>query len=252
MRIAISIFITSLLYWGSAYGQHTYPEWFIHPQQYPDYYMGYSFRGTQAVTDAEITYCVYHECVVDGELQIYDIESEQDLLKSSNYYYNYSPDSLQKIQGRLKLVDGKMVTVFPTEYIELFALDSIPDDFQSKEIDVYTLQKPAWTEKDVWQDNIYYYGVGEFTSRGSHNDAWKTAEEHAIFKILSAIAMGTYKINVNTQSETEEDMEIIKIFKVKYLLRNIEILERYPDQENEVFMALARIPIKDIVSPMMR
>jgi hypothetical protein len=252
MRIGLMILIAIILTSIEAYSQRTYPEWFIYPDQYTNYYLGYSYNGTPAVIDAEITYCVYHECIVDGELQIYDIESETDLLKSSNYYYNFSPDSLAKIENRLKLLDGKMVTVFPAEYIELFALDSIPDDFQSKTIDVYTMQKPDWIDKDFWQDNTYYYGVGEFTSIGNHNDAWKTAEERSIFKILSNLSMEVHKINIDTQSETTENMEIIRIFKVNYLLKNIQIIRRYADHENKLFMALTRIPIKGVISPMLR
>lgn len=246
--VCFIIFLTFV----SAHSQRTYPEWFIHPQQYPNLYTGYSYNGTPAVTDAERTYCVYHECVVDGELQIYDLEAETDLLKSTDYYYNFSPDSLEKIKGRLKLVDGKMVTVFPAEYIELFALDTIPDNFESKSIDVLIMPRPGWIDKEFWQDSQYYYGVGEYTSTGNHNDAWKTAEERAIFTILSSLSLEVHKINIATQSETDENMEIIRIFKVKYLLKNIKVLERYPDHVNKLFFALVRIPIIDVVSPLMK
>ena len=216
--------------------------------------MGYSYNGAPAETDAERTYCVYHECVVDGQLEVYDLESENNngILKSTDYYYNFSPDSLKKIKGRLKLVDGKMVTVFPVEYIELFALDSIPKDFKSTSVDVLFMHRPAWIDREFWQDGKYYYGVGEYTSTGNHNDAWKTAEERAIFKILSSLSLEVHKINVATQSETDENMEIIRIFKVKYLLKNIEVLERYPDHENKLFFALVRIPVKDVVSPLLK
>ena len=252
IRFNTIVYFIVFLTIASAHSQRTYPEWFIHPSKYPNFYVGYSYNGTPAVTDAERTYCVYHECVVDGELEIYDLESENGLLKSTDYYYNFSPDSLSKIKGRLKLVDGKMVTVFPADYIELFALDSIPADFESKSIDVSMMHRPDWIDKEFWQDGQYYYGVGEYSSTGNHNDAWKTAEEKAIFKILSSLSLEVHKINVATKSETDENMEIIRIFKVKYLLKNIEVMERYPDHENKLFFALVRIPIKDVVSPLMQ
>jgi len=252
MHYTLIFYFTIILTSISAYGQRSYPEWFIHPQQYPDFYLGYSYNETPAVIDAERTYCVYHECIAYGSLQIYDLESEKGLLKTSDYYYHFSPDSLTKIKDRLKSVSSKMVTVFPTEYIELFAMDSIPQNFKNQSVDVYTMVKPDWVEKEFWTDEKYYYGVGEYTSTGNHNDAWKTAEERAIFKILSSLSMEIHKINISTQSVVDENMEKISIFKIKYLIKNIQVIERYPDSNNKLFFALVKIEKNNLISPMLR
>ena len=245
-------YLTIILTFISSYGQRSYPEWFIHPLQYSDFYLGYSYNETPAIIDAERTYCVYHECIAYGTLQIYDLESEKGLLKTSDYYYHFSPDSLTKIKDRMKSVSSKMVTVFPTEYIELFAMDSLPEDFHNQNINVNTMAKPDWVEKDFWIDDTYCYGVGEYTSSGNHNDAWKTAEERAIFKILSSLSLEVHKINVSTQSEVDENLEKISVFKIKYLIKNIEVIERYPDLNNKLFFALVRIKKKNMISPMLR
>lgn len=232
-----------------------YPEWFLYPKKYDDIIVGYSYSGLSALEDAESMYAAYNECVVSGTLEIFEDGKTADLLKNSNYFYYFSPDSVNKIRGRLHPVDYFSVNVITNDYITAFSLDSTME-LEAPRIDSDEVKKPDWINKPFSEDNRYYYGVGMYTSLGNENDAWKTAEEQAIFSILNSLAVQYHKINI-TSKEYQDDVikvniEEISLLKIKYLLRNIKVLERYPDKKNKLFFVLVSIPKKDVLSPMLK
>lgn len=232
-----------------------YPEWFIYQEKYPGVIVGYTYNGRSTVTDAENMYSAFHECIAWGTLEIYNETTSNNLLKNSEYYYYFSPDSVKKIQGRLKKMDAFEVSVFSNDSIAAFYPDSVPN-IQIPRFEPGQIEKPLWLSKTFFQDTRYYYGVGMYTALGRENDGWKTAEEQGIFAILNGIAIEIHKINITSgrypSQDQDEGMEQISFFKVRYLLHNIQILERYPDRENKLYYVLVRIPRNGVSSPFIK
>jgi hypothetical protein len=230
-----------------------YPEWFLNAQKYPGIIVGYSYAGNPAQYDAENMYTAYRSCVVYGTLEIYQTSQDDQWLKNSDYYYYFSPDSVEKIRGRLVKVDSFQTELLSGDYIEAFMLDSADSNFSSPWVDVRTLSMPRWVSQTFWQDSAYYYGVGMYTSLGNENDAWKTAEEQAIFSILTNLAVGVFKLRLSDKESVEgsANMEEISFLTLRYLLQNIQVLQRFPDVENKVFYVLVRIPRNGLHSPLL-
>ncbi len=232
-----------------------YPEWFLFPKRYPKIITGYTYNGMTANSDAANMYLAYRECIVVGTLEILEDEANTDMLKNSNYFYYFSADSIETLRERLKPSDRFDVNIFTHDQIYAFALDNALD-LNSERIDSNTLPEPDWKNKNFFEDNKYYYGVGMYTAIGLENDAWKTAEEQAVFTILTALAVNVYKIQItekeNGIGEDVSSFDQISFIKLKFLLKNITVLERFPDRKNKLFYALVRIPKKGIISPMLK
>jgi len=228
-----------------------YPEWFLYPAKYPNFVTGFTYNDSPEKTDAEITACVYRECIVYGTLEIFQ-NSGEEYLKNSDYYYYYSPDSLAIMRDRLYAVDRFCISTLNDEYAALFATDSTVR-LSAPRMEIEQIPRPQWLDKDFFEDAAYYYGVGMYTSLGREADAWKTAEERAIFTIITNMAVQMHNLRIVLRDDTAGDaMEEISFLKVKYLLRHIEVLERYPDLDNQVFFVLVRIAKNDIVSPLLQ
>lgn len=244
----------------SASASNIYPEWFIFPDRYDNLIIGYSYSGLSSVEDAENMFCAFNECIVLGTLEIYETAAEDDLLKNSNYFYYFSTDSLEEIHGRLIQVDRFDVSVFTKDYISAFVIDSTIDstfEFEAPRIKIEDLSLPQWIDKDFMEDDQFYYGTGMYTAIGNENDGWKTAEEQAIFTILTSLALEMHEVKILTRESYDNEEEVsyieqIYFLKLKYLLRNISIIERFPDRANKLYYALARIAKNDIISPMLK
>lgn len=252
MRSFLTVLFFLFLLAGKLLAIDEYPSWFLYSQKFPGIIIGYSYGGFSAKTDAENMYCAFKSCVVNGTLEIFEDADQEQWLKNSDYYYYYSPDSLLKIQGKLVGIDSFMTNVLTGDYIAAYSFnknDSLPKEW----INVKTLQPPSWTTRTFWEEGGYVYGVGMFTSQKNENDAWKTAEEQAIFTILTNMAVGFHRIKIlsSDQSGKESAFQEISFLRLKYVLKNIEILERFPDLTNKTFFVLVRIAKKNIISPML-
>ncbi|WP_456409224.1 hypothetical protein [Caldithrix abyssi] len=253
MRFVLISILGSLCYFSQLFAIEEYPSWFLYPKNYPGIIVGYSYGGHSARTDAENMYCAYKSCVVNGTLEIFEDTNESQWLKNSDYYYYYSPDSVLKIQGKLFGIDSFMTNILTGDYIAAYSFDQ-RDSLSKEWINARQLKAPPWVEKTFWEDERYAYGVGLFTSRRNENDAWKTAEEQAIFNILTNLAVGFHRIKIlyKDQTDGESSFQEISFLRIKYYLKDIEIVERYPDLENQLFYVLVRIAKKNIISPMLR
>jgi len=248
------LFLLSILYSTSQAG-NLYADWFIHQGNYPGLVVGYSYGGATPEKDAENMYCAYRDCIVWGTLEIFNTDETTEMLKNSDYYYYFSPDALAKIQGRLKQADIFQINIFLNDYIAAFYPDEAPE-ISKKRIKPGDISPPSWLNRTFWQDDKYYYGVGMYTALGRENDGWKTAEEQAIFTILNALAVEVHNLGVLAKEQhgasQQESREQIKFINLKYHLKNISIMERFPDLENKLYYVLVRIPIQDVWSPLFR
>lgn len=228
-----------------------YPDWFLYPASYPGTVTGFSYFGTPAVTDAERMSCVYEEVVVEGVLELFQDLQRDKFLRNSDYYYYFSPDSLANIRGSLKPLDRFRTNVLLNDDIVLFSADSI-ETLETRRVDIDSLAPPEWHDRYFWRDGGYCYGVGNFTFRGNENSAWKTAEEKAIYTILTSLAAEYHGLLSSEKggNPANESMERIQFVKLKYWVRHIEPVERWLDRENDLCMVLVRITEKNIISPL--
>ena len=228
----------------------SYPDWFLHPQQFGDNcIVGYSIHGNDPVIDAERSLTAYTECIVTGQLEFYTEYDKDVYYRNSEYFYNFSPEALQKNEGRLVPHDAFLTHVFSNDIVVLFSTDSL-FDYPVHWLNPDTMDAPEWTVRTFWEEDEYYYGVGTFTSRANPNDAWRTAEERAIFQILTSKVITVHNIRImDTNDYGNDQMDEVSVLKLRFRLRNIDILRRWPDKKNRQFMVLVRIPQKDLFSP---
>ena len=203
--------------------------------------------------DAENMHCAYKKCIVVGTLEIFNNPNSDKLLKNSNYFYYFDPDEVDAIHDRLQLLDSFTTNVLKGEEIEAFSQKEI-DLSDVPRVKAADLSRPSWADTTFMEDAEYYYGVGMYTSIGRENDAWKTAEEQGIFNILNSLAVDIYKIEIVRSDEFAESSQFegVMFIKLRFLLKNIEILERFPDQQEKQYYVLVRIPKKSLRSKMVR
>jgi hypothetical protein len=227
-----------------------YPDWFLFPDRYsPDIVVGYTYGSSDFFYDAIQNRAVFDGCIVKGRLEIFHVPGEDVFLRNSDYFYYYPPEYFDSLQTQLKLHSHYINDVFTESMIGLFSLaDSLKKD--PERLNVQALDRPGWIDSTFWYDDKYYYGVGEYTASGNINDAWKTAEEKSIFAILSSISLEYHKIRIQTdEEETDSIAEEVTVLKVYYRLRNIQIMQRWPDLERKHFYVLVKIAKTDLFTP---
>ena len=165
--------------------------------------------------------------------------------RDSEYFYDFSSKCLGEMDGRFVLTDDFVTNLILQEFIAIYSIDSLIQ-LASINIAVDTLKTPKWTEKTTWEDTQYYYGVGMYSSKMNENDAWKTAEERAIFEILNSISVEILNVKIFEKSESQS-MEEVNALSVYYYIKSIEVRERWPDYTNKVFYTLVRIPKDKII-----
>jgi hypothetical protein len=231
-----------------------YPEWFIYPQKHDGIIIGYNYYGLTALEDAAYMHHAYRDCIVKGHLEIFDVPGKHNILKNSNYYYWFSDDSVADLQQNLIKLDDHTFDIITGDHIAAFATDSsvqLSDSVLFRK----DIPRPEWVDRFYFKEGAYHYGVGMYTARGRENDGWKTAEEQGIFTILNNLAVKVHRLLlVNNESDPSfrHSVQDILFVELNYHLQNIEIVERYPDAENDLYYVLVRIPDGCIYSPMLK
>jgi hypothetical protein len=239
------VFISFVFFISTLWGMDEFPEWFLFQGRYPDITVGFSYGSSSDMIDAERLYCAYKECYAYGTLYRYQDYDE----KHSDYFYIFSPDSLAAIKGRLHR-HGQFAS-------NLILRQSIGAFSKSKEmklpkelIPVSSIPKPDWSPvKPFFSKDNHYYGVGTYPLGGNQNDAWKTAEERAVFAIMTGLAIQMHAVTISGKSDSGDDFEKIQAERLKFRLRNIQVMERYLDREKSRVMVLVRINMNDLFSP---
>ncbi len=242
------IFISFLFFVSLLWGMDEFPEWFLFQGRYPDITVGFSYGSSSEVTDAERLYCAYKECYAYGTLYRYQ-DFDQ---KHSDYFYIFSPDSLAAIKGKLNQHARFASNLILRQYIGAFSKKE-QVELPKELIPIVSLPKPGWASgRPFFQDESYYYGVGSYPLGGNQNDAWKTAEERAVFTIMTGLAVQFHSVVISEKSEQGDNFEKVHAERLKYRLRNIQVMERYLDREKSQVMVMVRIAKGDIFSPMLK
>lgn len=224
-----------------------WPEWFLYPAKFPGVITGYGVDDSTAREDAANNYSLFRGCRVTGELNIYETSDEDDPGRKSDYFYDFYRDSSKDFAEKFIPVDRYVINVLSNSRIAAFVLDTggLVRNFRK----ISEPPEPAWLNKPMQSDEIYYYGTGIFSSSGNDVDAWKSAEEKGIFEILRGLSITISNVTINTDSKKEgENLERLSVYRLNFLLRNIEIAERYPDKANSVYHVLVRIKKKDVLA----
>ena len=86
-----------------------------------------------------------------------------------------------------------------------------------------------------------------YTSNGDDDDAWITAEERGIFSILVQTNILLFRSKVSkSNSNGKNSFDDIIAYKLNYSIKNIQIMERYPDEKDNVYYVLVRIKKDDL------
>ena len=148
-------FILFILLSSQASATNVYPDWFLYPAKYDQVIIGYTYNGMTAEFDAASMYCAFSECIVLGTLEIFENEFSSELLKNSNYFYYFSPDSVETLNNRLVPIDRFEVSAYSRDSIYAYSLDN-PIDLNAPWIKAMTLPVPSWIDKDFFQDSDFY------------------------------------------------------------------------------------------------
>lgn len=223
-----------------------WPEWFIYPFRYPGVITGYSYNGCSTKIDAANNYFLFKNCKVTGKLNLYTASFEKDMGRQSEYFYDFAADTSSGFLNSLKSVDRYIINVLTGDYIEAFIRDSSRRPAKYPRLKE-PVSVPGWISTSFCYDSVYYYGTGVYTSMGNDIDAWKSAEEKAIFSVIKSTSIELFRVLIieNTDSEDEESEEV-SVYKLNCLLSNIEILERYPDTKNKLFYVYVRVRQTDL------
>lgn len=241
---AVLVMVLTLMLSGSSNAQlGAYPEWFLYPAKYPGVHTGLTYKGNTALEDALIMAASFQWCLVDGILRVI---SKEDVLfphRQTDYFYYYPEEVYQSLKGTLIPLDSLVTNTIRLESIVAFARDSsvkVP----GTRIRSAGLAPPGWLNHGVVLKNGYYYSSASFTAKGNENDSWRTAEERAIFAILLTLDLEVNSSTTtdNTVHKADEFMKVIE-FKVKKKLRDISVLERYPDLQGRQNHVLLRLKI---------
>jgi len=228
-----------------------YPEWFLYPRKFNQIIVGYSYNGLSAREDAAHMFCAYRDCIVKGYLEFFETPRADAILKNSNYHYWFAQDSVAAVQEHLHMLEKFVFNVITGDYTAAFYLDSCEINF-SPPLPRDEIPRPAWIEHSYFRGSGFHYGVGMYTAKGRENDGWKTAEEQAIFSILTNISVNIHKTSLSEKNPTypaNQTFEEILFMSVYFHLKDIEIVERFPDVTNHLYYVLVRIPESGIHSP---
>jgi len=238
-------FTISFLFSSYIFALDSYPEWFLYPNRYPGTIVGYHQFGNKTNTNALRRHCVYKYSYLKGSQYI--INNQDKTLKK--YFYEYDPTCLENDKDRLNIIDYFNSSTLTRTRISLYSIDSLIS-VNRNYFDISLLEPPKWIDEMFWFDNEYYYAVGEFTSRGQINDAWETAEETAIYNLAACYAVNIGSVSKLYIDELGEDF-FEEVFREKFFhkLKNIEVLNRWPDKERGMYYVKIRIKKENIESP---
>jgi len=261
---------------------NVYPHWFLFPPEYPNHVVGFSISGSPPINDAAIMYCLYESDTIKGTYYRYN----QYDAHISDYYHYYSPNCVKDIEKKLIFGGSYILSTLTNSTIEIYTYpptnevinnhgdsqsadnnqvtiidiinyrDKYQDPMFSLEknyVDIRNLDMPNWIDKEYWTESDYYYSVGLYTSRGEKNDAWKTAEERAFINLISitgslVVSFTSLETSENEKGQVKENLEQATSNKFDHTIIDGQVMERWPDLQNNLYYVLVRAHKDDIKS----
>lgn len=224
-----------------------YPRWFLYPGRWPGLVIGFSYKGNPPVADAEVMYCVYKHCEVEGYLETYS-DNTFNYLRNARYHYLYPEKDLKWIEDKLQRQDRFILSVASEDYVDAMSLAPIHDLVKTK-ISPEAVPVPVWLMKTTWEEGDYYYGTGIFTSIGNPSECWKNSEEQAIYAILTSVCVEFFSLKrlENTNILAQSELKEYSRTDLKFHVSSIQTLERYPDTKQQLYYTLVRVRKSNVV-----
>ena len=239
--------------------QSKYPDWFLHPGIYPEYFVGYSIAGVlDAEDDAIWRYSFHGRGFLSGDATYFNNEDKWE----KAYITEANAPTLKRNQITKAASiptslygGGEEISLFRKSNSDFDELTHFPLEYPLND-------PPKWVSRGpFYQDSNYYYGVGQYVLRGNENDAWRFAEERALIELASAVGLKvenkltTRELRRSTRHEVE-NVETINIltytfdhefFDAKVMQRWIEYPKSADEQHlNTYIYVLMRIETGNI------
>lgn len=230
---------------GNLYAQNReYPIWFLYPKDNKVLITGIESSTKSPLENAALFLTAYSKSYVNGDL--YFFQSKDGFKRQSEYFYEVSKLDYKKNLKKLIVYDCFINSLILNKKICAF-VKSDTVNIEINYIDINRVTKPTWIDKNSYEENNYFYGIGEYTSTGDENEAWLTSEELAVFSLIEMykIKLGTL-IYYETDSKGTSLYEESTKYKLRHSIKEIEILERYSDFEKKMFYVLCRIEKKNL------
>ncbi len=239
----VKLILISFCFFTISFSQiNEYPNWFLYPKDF-NFVVGFDSDIKKSEDDALLRFITYKKSFIVGNL-LYSIGSEE-LEKQTEYNFIISNKMFKTYKGKLQLIDCFTNSIFENFMICAYALN-VPKNTIIKTIRSNKLLRPEWIKNNSFEDGVYYYGVGEFTSQGNETYAWQTAEENSIISIAKMKKIKLTSLRVSLNDDNSDDFYSASKYTFKHSIEGIEILERFPDKENNIFYVLSRVKIKNI------
>ena len=215
-------------------GQKPYPDWFLHPQKYPELLIGFSFaKITTADEDAIWRYSYQENGFLYGTASYFNGEDKWEKKYVTEALVPFiSPD-------QIKIIDRIITSPYNGgEEIALFKKSSNDNSYDRIfSLDYPSSSSPEWVKKaPFFVNGPNLFGVGRYVLKGNENDAWRTAEERALVEIASAIGLGVENHSITSEYYSEKDSGLssrerskILTYSFDHEFRSISVLERWID-----------------------
>ncbi len=244
MQTIISLFIALMLPLFAVLPQEReYPDWFLYPAKNPGIVTGFTYNKGRAVDHAAAVSCIYNGCILYGTVDFFNAENIDRAYKNSEYYYYYSEKCAGEYKKKLKPLQSLVLNVINMNRITAFTRDTAVK-ISGNMIKESALAVPDWKDKIYYEEGGWLYGVGVYTSSGSDNDAWITAEEKAVFTIVQnqMVKVSSYSETLNAGGKQKDHYQKIVRYTLAARLRKIEVVERFPDAGEKQYYVLVRVP----------
>ena len=231
--------VTFVLSTVGGYAQSQYPDWFLHPQRYPDLLVGFSTAGVlSAEEDAIWRYSFLKQGFLFGTASYFNVEDQWE----KKYITEAQSPLLEKTN--LKKLDRLTTSMYAGgEEIAVFARsDGQTPDPANFHLEFCDQVRPEWVQKGpFYREDGNLYGVGQYVLRANVNDAWRTAEERALIELATVVGVDVtnYITSRDPHRESYADGpggETISIltYTFDHDFSDAQVLERwinYPDPE---------------------
>jgi hypothetical protein len=239
LLLGIGILVSSLA--GPAYCQ-SYPSWFLSPPEGQTVSVFASSKASAIVGGATIL-AAYTNSKVWGDFQnFFDSSIDPRSFDNTDYYYYFDQAKADLLKKSLNVVDSAVISIMPSVKVWLVAPKGGGVRVKHEIVTVADMPRPDWVGKVGYLQGDRTYGVGRFTLNTDLAHAWVKAEENAVFNLLTIQSVKIGEISEVDDSSAKGDMLQIQWIRLRYLLTDLRVDQRWIDPETNLAMVLVSAP----------
>ncbi len=238
-----ALILVILLFSFRPIGGQVYPYWFVNQGEIQcedcavgiarlGYYVDSAFSN--AKKEAVMNYIRYKESKISGGQAFWNTEAGKYFL-STRFKEEFDTIKAINIHNNFKILDSMICKDF------VAVLVSQKSDCNKNILNriAFSNEKPVWLEKFPTDEN-YYYDIGCSQFYFYELSSWLMAEKQGRFGIAKQIGVSIKSIQKVDDIEGQE----IQNDDYSVIVKNMEIVSRYLDNNNKIFYVLFRAPIK--------